>query len=185
MLKAGRASSNTLLRDVKRLCGSATGLSAISPSPLYIQDEEGRFPCEVARVQGVPVAVFEYLVARNPTGENYHRLIDAIETQEWLLVVNIIGRDPHTTSIEGKPASPGSVQSACHGRCFGVWSTNCSLGGHCTCPARVAKAAGRGEGTTDHVGRMVQAFHEGGRAVHGASLLRYGTAACLFRHCPR
>eukprot|EP01044_Picomonas_judraskeda_P009625 COSAG03_NODE_1180_length_4634_cov_1.858655_5_plen_141_part_00 len=81
-----------------------------SPSPLNIQDEEGRFPREVARVQGVPVAVFEYLVASNPTAENYHRLIDAIETQEWLLVVNIIGQDPHTTSIEGKPASPGSVQ---------------------------------------------------------------------------
>eukprot|EP01043_Picozoa_sp_COSAG02_P081690 COSAG02_NODE_20093_length_849_cov_0.660000_1_plen_220_part_10 len=107
VLKGPRASSNTLLRKVKELCGSATGLSAVASSPLYIQDEEGRFPCEVARVQGVPVAVCDYLVKRNPTAENYHRLIDAIEAQDWLMVVDIINRDALTTAIAGKPASNG------------------------------------------------------------------------------
>ena len=106
-LKAPRASSNALLMKVKELCGNETGLSAIASSPVYIQDEDSKFPCEVARENGLPVKVCDYLAAINPTAENYHRLIDAIEAQDWLLVLEIIDGDPQTTTIEGKPAPNG------------------------------------------------------------------------------
>ena len=98
-LKAPRAGSNALLRKVKDLCGDQTGISAIASSPVYIQDPDGKFPCEVARERGLPVKVCDHLIALNRTAENYHSLIDAIETQDWLLVLEIIKRDAETTTI--------------------------------------------------------------------------------------
>ena len=47
----------------------------------------------------MPTKVCSFLIRANPTAEQYHQLRDALECQDWILALEIIGKDPPAASI--------------------------------------------------------------------------------------
>jgi NIMA-interacting peptidyl-prolyl cis-trans isomerase 1 len=111
-IRPGRSSAR-LLDEVVYLCGDT---SSVMQSPVYVQDGEGRFACEVARVNpAVPASVVEQLVRFNPTAERYHRLVVAIQQQEWVQCMGIIQDYPATTTICDKEQRRAMQLALLHG----------------------------------------------------------------------
>jgi NIMA-interacting peptidyl-prolyl cis-trans isomerase 1 len=92
----GKFDSTQLFADVKELCGDGSFAS----SPAFVQDSEGVFPSELAQMnEGVPINCFEYLLGLNPSGDRYHRLLDALRGQRWVAAMGFISKDPDVTWI--------------------------------------------------------------------------------------